>query len=252
VPYYRELFRKHRLDPRSIRSAADLQRLPLLDKDVFRTDPLRFVAGRGADDRLFKLRTSGSTGSPVEIYHDVRSLLMNLANVEPEKAVLRQVLSQASINRTKRQMSIAYPGSSARVIRQMYANKLCIRPGRTEPFVSIDTPLDEVVRQINAYEPDVISSYGSYIEMLFRYVAANGIEFRQPEVVLYGADMMTPEGPDLIERQFGVTVLSRYGAVEAFQIVFTCPAKRGFQVRSDMHHIRIVVERWKDIRPDTP
>ena len=42
VPHYRDLFRTMKLDPQEIRSAADLDRLPLLDKDTIRQSPDRF------------------------------------------------------------------------------------------------------------------------------------------------------------------------------------------------------------------
>jgi phenylacetate-CoA ligase len=44
VPYYRELLQANGLDLRDIRSAADLDRLPLLDKAMVRENPQRFVA----------------------------------------------------------------------------------------------------------------------------------------------------------------------------------------------------------------
>ncbi len=42
VPFYRDLFRSRAIDPRDIRSAEDLDRLPLLDKERVREDPRRF------------------------------------------------------------------------------------------------------------------------------------------------------------------------------------------------------------------
>ena len=44
VPYYRDLFRTERIDPRDIRSADDLERLPLIDRAVVAHDPQRFVS----------------------------------------------------------------------------------------------------------------------------------------------------------------------------------------------------------------
>jgi len=36
VPYYRQLFRKHRFDPRGVRSRADLAELPILTREIVR------------------------------------------------------------------------------------------------------------------------------------------------------------------------------------------------------------------------
>ena len=41
VPYYRDIFSELGLDPREIRTAADLSQLPILDKELVRADPDR-------------------------------------------------------------------------------------------------------------------------------------------------------------------------------------------------------------------
>src|SRR5438874_2229468 len=69
VPYYRHLFASHRIDPREIRTAADLERLPIVEKEAVQADPERFRSNsrRGRDALPF--RTSGSTGMPLLVYH---------------------------------------------------------------------------------------------------------------------------------------------------------------------------------------
>src|SRR4051812_27608611 len=65
VPYYRELFAKHRFDPRAVRSTADLAELPLLTRDIVREryEDLIDPRHRGKN---FKKGTSGSTGKPLK------------------------------------------------------------------------------------------------------------------------------------------------------------------------------------------
>jgi phenylacetate-CoA ligase len=51
---------------------------------------------------------------------------------------------------------------------------------------------------------------------------------------------MSPGGRELIEREFGIPVVSLYNAVEAFKIAFTCEARTGFHVHADLCHVRLV------------
>jgi phenylacetate-coenzyme A ligase PaaK-like adenylate-forming protein len=51
VPFYRDAFREAGLDPRDIRTARDLERLPLVEKDDLRRDPERFVSTSRAGRR---------------------------------------------------------------------------------------------------------------------------------------------------------------------------------------------------------
>ena len=246
VPYYIDLFAKHGIDPESIRSAEDLPRIPLLDKEALRQDPGRFVAN-GDSARLLALETSGSTGSPLTIYHDLASIAANIARTEPEKEVFREIFG----SRRKRQMSISYRGSAARAVQKACAQHVALRPGRNTKFVEIDTPLDRIVSEINDHRPDLISTYGSFLELLFRYVTARGIEMHRPRAVLYGADMLTPSGRELIERELAITVLSTYSAVEAFRLGFTCGHGSAFHLRSDLCHVRTVDGAGADVETGT-
>ena len=62
VPHYRDLFARLGIDPRDVRTADDLARLPLLDKDELRRAPERFVATSRAGRTAIPFVTSGSSG----------------------------------------------------------------------------------------------------------------------------------------------------------------------------------------------
>jgi phenylacetate-CoA ligase len=57
---------------------------------------------------------------------------------------------------------------------------------------------------------------------------------RLPRVVQYGGEAMSPEGRELIERDFGVPVLSNYNAIEAFKIGHFCELRRGYHLYEDL------------------
>ncbi len=76
VPYYRDLFARLGFDPAGVRSVADLQVLPLLDKATIRahTEALKRPGARG----LARFNTGGSSGEPLiffigkeRVSHDV-------------------------------------------------------------------------------------------------------------------------------------------------------------------------------------
>lgn len=79
VPYYRDVMRERKIEPGDIRGVADLRRLPILTKDVLRTQLERLVS---TDQRPGELRTgnsSGTTGSPVTVLWDRRVEVANNA-----------------------------------------------------------------------------------------------------------------------------------------------------------------------------
>lgn len=68
VPYYRQLFAAHGLSAGDIRDAADLPKIPLLEKNTVREDPLQLVHELMRPEHMLRERTTGSTGTPVWVY----------------------------------------------------------------------------------------------------------------------------------------------------------------------------------------
>ena len=71
-------------------------------------------------------------------------------------------------------------------------------------------------------------------------LASEGLEVTLPRVVVYGGDAMSAEARAFVEARFGVLVISRYGAVEAPRLGFTCEERRGLHVNDDLCHVRLL------------
>ena len=84
----------------------------------------------------------------------------------------------------------------------------------------------------------MLTGYGGWIDLFFRTVHSRGLEIPLPKVVMYIAEAVPPGGRELIEETFGVPVLSRYSAAEAFKIGFSCEERRGFHLHEDLTHVR--------------
>lgn len=70
VPYYRNLFKKVDLNPETFKGRDDITKIPFLDKNVLRTRYKEFVADNADKYGLIWEKTSGSTGTPLNIAHD--------------------------------------------------------------------------------------------------------------------------------------------------------------------------------------
>ncbi len=246
VPYYRDWFAHNGVDPREIRGAAHLDRLPVLDKGFLRANPRAFLAdGRRARGALSFL-TSGSTGTPMEIFHDPRSLLANIPFGERERAPII-----AGCGGTFRPREL-YVGNETSVIKDVTAfyeqNTLMpLRPRRR--FVSVRQPIEAVAAMANEERPDVLVGYGGWIDLFFKTVAARGIDLHRPKMVIYMAEALPHGAREHIEKGFGIPVMSRYSAAEAFKIGFYCEQRTGFHLHEDLCHVRVIGE---DGRPAEP
>jgi phenylacetate-CoA ligase len=236
VPYYRDLFRRNGIDPREIRTAADLERLPLVDKLELRANSARFLstAPRARDPLSYS--TTGTTGVPVEIAHDRASLLEDLAYAERERAVESRFVGKRV---RYLRVSISDLGGAGNRTRAYYRRSTFapFRPRRAA--LSSSAPLDQTIADVNRLQPDLIRAHGSFLELLYRTVVARGVTMHRPKVLVYGGDVMTPDGRRFIEEEVGIPVISRYNAVESFKIGFLCEERAAFHLHDDLCHVRI-------------
>ena len=244
VPFYRDWFRTEGIDPREIRTLADLARLPVVEKELVRAEPQRFLSASPLGNLAEPFVTSGSSGLRTTIYHDPRSLLANLAYGERLRVVLAKFTGRAV---GKREAWIGYRGS---MTADMWAfqRRWAIVPIRYDRlFISLLDSFDDVISAVNDYRPSVIFGFGAYLEVLFRVVAERKLYLHLPQLIVYGAEAMTQEGRSFIEERFGVPVLSDYGAVESFKIGFLCEERAAFHLHEDLCAVRIVDERGREV-----
>jgi len=247
VPFYRDLFREKKIDPREIRTVDDLDLLPILDKQTFRKDPHLFLSTSRRGRMSLPFVTSGSTGMPLTVYHDQYSLLSNIAFGEREREVVSTICEKKF---GYKEVIIAYPGNTGSKVLDFYQRMTYI-PFRPERLVlSVQDPIERIVEAVNHFRPDVIKSYGSYLETFFRLLNFRRIEMFLPRVLIYGADSMTSEGRSFIEKKFGIPILSTYNAVEIFKIGFFCVERKGFHIHEDLCQVKIVNSNGKKVGCD--
>lgn len=249
VPFYREWFARAKQDPRSIAGAADLAKLPILDKEQVRTQPLQFKAEGRPSRTALAFLTSGTTGVPIEIYHDRHSLLANIAYGERERDALKPLVGESF---RPSEVYVGYETSTFKSVTAFYEESvlLPVRPKRR--FVPLGESVDRILAIINEEQPDILVGYGGWIDLFFRTVAARGAELFRPKAVMYMGEALPFGAREHIEGELGIPVLSRYNAVESFKIGFYCEHRSGFHLHEDICHVRIVDRNGKPVAANEP
>ena len=242
VPYYRDWFCDNGVDPQDIRGAYDLAELPVLEKSVVRSNPEHFRSVSRRGRTAIRFSTSGSTGKPLVFYHDRRSVLANIAHGQHD---VRTHFIGKKYGYTS--LGIARRASTASKVRGFCKENTFIPVRFSRQGLDVADPLDKVVRMIRDVKPDVIQGYGSYLEMLFRYLHERDIDVPLPRLVSYAADGMTLPGRQLITETFGLPVVANYNAVECFKIGFQCGAGPSYHLHEDLCHVRIADEQGRTL-----
>jgi len=251
VPYYRRTLDELGLKPSDFRTAEDLARLPILERRRIQEAPRDFMSGAAQRSSWLVLSTSGSSGSPLTVFHDPRSVLSNVGHQARYRAVLLAALGR----RFRYRETLIFSFSSSVLRHKDFLRERTLLAGWFIPakqkLSMYDPPVRNVV-ELAAFRPDVIQSYGSYIEELFAYLAEHERAYQPPRVVGFGADGVSDSARRMMRARFGTECYGSYNAVEIGRIGFECPAHRGYHVNEDVHPLRIVDEAGRTLPPGEP
>ncbi|MHB1295901.1 MAG: phenylacetate--CoA ligase family protein [Anaerolineae bacterium] len=248
VPYYRETLDRLGLTPGDFHSAQDLARLPILERDVLQRDPLYLTSTEQPIASYLKVRSGGSTGAPRTVYHDAAALFQNAAHAERERCML---CAQVGRRVGYREAMLASPTSTGAEVQAFCAKTAYYPSGMriNRLYLSLKDAPEETLPRLNAFRPEVIQSYGSYLDWLFSYLESSGQPFERPRVITYSSDGLSPVTRHAILERYGITLLSTYQAVEAFKIGFECLEHRGVHLNLDLYPVRIVDGAGQDVAP---
>jgi phenylacetate-CoA ligase len=248
VPYYREVIDQAGLSLKDFQTADDLAKLPILTPNQLAREPERFLSHRYANGRSLQLHSSGTSGRLRKIHYDPGALFMALAHGHRQRLVLAHFVGRTL---SYREMVSNRPGSIAFRIRDFYESYSWV-PGNINLERRVLSPGDafeDNVEKINAFQPDVLRGYGSYIGALFRRARELGLHIFRPRAVVYGGDRMADADRSLVEAEFGVPVLSTYQAAEALRIAFQCERQEGFHVSLDHTAVRVIDASGNPVSP---
>ncbi len=248
VPYYREAMDRLRLRPDDFRTAADLAKLPLVEREQLQRDPEAFLSTSRPRDRYLKLRSGGSTGVPRDVYHDGAALIENAAHGERDRAVVIPLIGRRV---GYRETDIASRFSSAAEVRRSVQARTLIS-GRVRierQYLSLLDPPAELAHRIEAFKPDVLHGFGSALALLIAHYEATGAAFHRPRVVTFSANALPASARRLIEEDYGIPVFGAYQAIEALKIGFECARREGYHLNIDLYPIRLVDGAGREASP---
>lgn len=237
VPFYRELYDAAGIHPEDITSVADLPRLPLTRKDMYRSRPAVELVRSDKPARAPWKKTSGSSGHPLTI---LMSSLMN-SRFYNDFVCFRFLLQDRAVT----------PWAFDR-IRVAHIN-VRARPRPTHLFVTItdfQEDMDGVTRRIGEFMPDMIASYTSILLDLARRVAADpSLMPKKPRYCSCFGEMVTPAVRAEIERSLGCELFDRYGGTEMGAVASECTEHDGMHVHCESAIIEIVDDHGQPVAP---
>lgn len=219
VPYYRETLDGLSIKPEDITSLDDLKKLPILEKSEVKKEPLRFVAQCFDVDELTVNHTSGTTGTPLDLYFDNNSIQRNWAfyearvrnwagvTVRDRKAMFggRVIVPK---ERRRRPFWLYNPAE-----RQLYFSSYHLNPDFLPYYVD----------ELDEFKPKFLVGYTSSIYVIAKFIKENHIRISNPpKSVLVTSETLFEAQRETIEDTFGCKVYDGYGGGERVALITEC------------------------------
>ncbi len=238
VTYYRNLLDRAGIKPGDVCTVSDLSGIPVTEKKDLRACATEDILARGADpDRLTLLWTSGSTGRPFVV-----------RRTQFEDLVLRtfsiRALRQFGLRISDRHAMVTV-GRAPGERRETSPMRLwkASRVYRRYPVQCLQ-PADEICRQLERVNPDVIIGYPSVLAHVAPMVEGR-LSGRTLRFIITGGEALTVAKRRAIERGFGVRAFDILGAHECCALAWECPETGLYHTCDD----NVIVEVLRDGQP---
>lgn len=210
VPFYRELFDHAKVKPDDIKKAADLQKLPIVTKDMLRRDyPAKTTRNTG--QKTYEASTSGSTGKNFYVREDAFTAGWYRATF-----MLELEWADWSIGDPHLQTGI----TPDRSLDRRFKDKL-LNCHYFSAYQLDDNHLKLILDEIEKYHIQFLFGYPGSLYHIARYARSRGWNLPLKSSVTWG-DMLYPHYRNEIEGVFQTKVYDTYGCGEGFQIAAQC------------------------------
>ncbi|MCJ7431294.1 phenylacetate--CoA ligase family protein [Candidatus Bathyarchaeota archaeon] len=225
------------MKPSDIKTAKDLNKLPIMNKGEFRMNISQMVSTRFDRNMLKKVFTSGSTGQPLTLY---------LSPVEDEFRKARHLRANIFCGQKMRDNWV--------VITSPYRFEKIQRLSRLLKIYAMntlsvyDSPSKQLI-SVAKLKPDVLEGYSSSLYLLAREVERQGVDAIRPRVMFSGAELIDYSYRRLIEKVFDAPLYDQYATNEFERMAWQCPDKTAYHIDADALIIQFVDKDGEEVSP---
>jgi len=224
VPFYHRIFKKLNFKPEYVSSINDLNKLPILTKEMVNKNFADLYARNYPKDKFILSSTGGSTAAPMKFYIDKKWDACNMA------AAYRS-WSWAGYNLGDK-MAYLWSApqdlkdwSNIEKVRNYFLKKIFL-----DAFNLNDENMNEYVKILTRFKPKVINTYASVIFTFSEYIKKMGIDTIKPAAILTTSDMLYDYKRKSIERAFNCEVFDYYSGRDTTLQAAECSEHFGYHL----------------------
>lgn len=226
VPYYRRRFAESGIELDSICSLEDFRKLPFLRKTDIQRNFKDLIAANYNIGRLKPDSTGGSTGYPINFYHD-----------DSYKKWKRAAFCRF-------RHWIGYEDGDKTAFIWGAVRDIPGRPGSNERWLNSfncsPSEIEAFVRELVEWKPKAIRGYASSLYLVASYIKANNLPSPRPQTIESGAEKLWNEQRSVVEDVFQCEIFEQYGSREIPAIGCECEVHNGMHIFNDIRLVEII------------
>ena len=243
VPYYTKLFNQLGIVPNDIGTIRDLEKLPILTKQIIKENWEDFVPKNIKKLRYLNVSTGGSTGTPLKYR-------MSAEDYERGLGLLYVGWGYGGYELGDKVAIIA--GSSL-----IPTTKSKVRKKIQEFFLNFrfyyffelsEEKVSKYFYDINKWKPIFLRGYPSSIYLLAKFIHEDNLKLNfQPKAIFTTGENLFDEQRALVETVFGAKVFNAYGAGDGGISAFECEEHCGMHINTEKAVLEVVDDEGKQV-----
>ena len=244
VPYYRKLFIDLKLSPDDIKKIEDLEKLPILTKDIIKQNWGDFKPVNLGTIKYSKNATGGSTGTPFNYRQSKYDRFFGGAMLYRGWSYAGYELGDKMVFLAGLSLDV---GANSFIVKKAHEISRNIR--KLSSFDMGQDDMQKYAGVINSFKPRFMRGYASSINFFANYIKENDVEIFFPSAVFTTAEKLMPHMRKNIENNFGCDVYDTYGLNDGGVSAYECSEHNGLHIdteRSIMEAVDDTGSQMKD------
>jgi phenylacetate-CoA ligase len=239
--FYHNRFKEHNLKPEDFKNPEDYNKFPLLNKEDI-NENFDSIKIANCDDKWCGISiTSGSTGMPLKVLHDLRVPIdaiewrvLKWWDVNPgdNKAFIERVMPTSRLNNFIDNI-LTWP------IKRIYLDATWLT----------DSSMNDFVESFNQLKPEIIIGHVGSIFEIADFISNTNQVVHHPKAIWVTSAPLSEGQRQVIQKVFGANVYDQYGSREIFWIAAECIEQNGLHVLSDIRHVEILLDDGTPAEP---
>ena len=236
VPYYENLFKKNKLDSSDIKSIDDINKIPILTKEIVRRENHNLVARNFNMKYVSKGKSGGTTGSPIFVYKDIQDRSFTWASYYRwlEWMNINYYDKFTTLWGAKTVLSDPFLSKVKYKIVNYIQNDIYINSFKLNEHLYYKT-----YKKIIKYNPILLKGYVSALIDFAKFLEKNNLEGIRPKVISTTSESLDLNCRSYLKNIFKAPIYDQYGCGEISGISYECSQHNGTHI--NLEHVIVEI-----------